>query len=280
MTIEEIYKRIPSLSATEVRRDAGKKEVRSFVLRSQALKPYQERALLEHFDEYCLVYDGLPLDFKAVFGNDNPVVIEIGFGMGEITERIARENPDINYIGIEVFLYGFSKLLSRAAECGIRNLRLIRFDAVSVLENMVTDGSVSGCKIFYPDPWQKKRHHKRRLLQKPFAELLARKLSQGGFVRCITDWEEYAEEIAQVFESAEGFEGTSVKKTPPEKPQENMPGKKDILPDCDAESVPAAVSETRLTGRTNFERKGIDKGHSITEILAFKTAGEPERRKS
>lgn len=190
LTEEEkgIFDLIPELARVERRQENGWREIKSFVLRGQKLKDFQIKALKEHFYDYAVVYDeNRKMDFKEIFGNDNPVVIEIGFGMGESTLKIAKANPNINYLGIEVFLYGFSKLLANASNDGLKNLKMMRFDAVQVLQDMVLDESVSGFHVFFPDPWPKKRHHKKRLIQVPFATLLSQKLRKGGYIYCVTD---------------------------------------------------------------------------------------------
>ncbi len=216
----------------------GRRDVKSFVLRKGKLRPYQEEAVQLYSDEYVIPFTSGELDFPTLFSNDNPTVIEIGFGMGTSTKRIVREHPDTNYIGIEVFLSGFTKLLSAAGREELKNLRLIRFDAVQVLNEMIPDGSVAGFHIFFPDPWPKKRHHKRRLIQKEFAELLSRKLKRGGYIYCVTDWLEYAHQMVQVFDSVETLKNSSGDFCQP---------------------VPWRPS-------TGFEQKGREKQHPISEV--------------
>ena len=245
LTAEEkgIFDLYPSLARVERRQENGWREIKSFVLRGQKLKDFQIKALKEHFPDYAVVYDeGRKLDFRSVFGNSNPVVIEIGFGMGESTLRIAKEHPDINYLGIEVFLYGFSKLLANASKEGLKNLKVMRFDAVQVLQDMVEDGTVSGFHVFFPDPWPKKRHHKKRLIQKPFAELLASKLKEGGYIYCVTDWEDYAKQMLEVL------------------------GSVDVLYNPYGGFAPP-VSWRPETG---FERKGLEKDYAINEVWVEK----------
>ena len=245
LTEEEkgIFDLYPSLARVERRQENGWREIKSFVLRGQKLKDFQIRALKEHFNDYAVVYEeGKKLDFASVFGNSNPVVIEIGFGMGESTLRIAREHPDVNYLGIEVFLYGFSKLLANASKEGLKNLKVMRFDAVQVLQDMVEDGSVSGFHVFFPDPWPKKRHHKKRLIQKPFAELLTSKLRNGGYIYCVTDWEDYAKQMLEVLGSVEGLCNPYGGFAPP---------------------VP-------WRPETGFECKGLEKDYTINEVWVEK----------
>ena len=245
LTEEEkgIFDLYPELARVERRNQNGWREIKSFVLRGQRLKDYQLSALKEHFHDYAVVYDqSRCLDFSQVFGNGNPVVIEIGFGMGESTLRIARENPDVNYLGIEVFLYGFSKLLANASKENLKNLKLMRFDAVQVLQDMVADNSVDGFHIFFPDPWPKKRHHKKRLIQKPFAELLTSKLKKGGYIYCVTDWEDYAKQMLEVLDSVDGLK--------------NPYG--------------GFAPERPWRPETGFERKGLEKDYVINEVWVEK----------
>lgn len=245
LTEEEkgIFDLFPQLARVERRQENGHREIKSFVLRGQKLKDFQIKALKEHFYEYAIVYNqNKPMDFEAIFGNKNPVIIEIGFGMGESTLKIAKENPDRNYIGIEVFLYGFSKLLANASKENVSNLRLMRFDAVQVLQDMVPDNSVDGFHVFFPDPWPKKRHHKKRLIQVPFAELLASKLKSGGYIYCVTDWEDYANQMLEVF------------------------GKVDIL----SNPYNGFAPQVPWRPETGFERKGLEKDYKINEIWVEK----------
>ena len=133
------------------------------------------------------------LNFADIFGNSNPVVVEIGFGMGAATAIIAEQNPNINYLGIEVHTPGVGRLLGNIRDNNLQNLYIIEHDAMEVLEFMIPDNSVSGFHVFFPDPWPKKKHHKRRLMQRPRTNLLAKKLYAGGYIYMATDWEPYAE---------------------------------------------------------------------------------------
>ena len=242
--LEELYSLIPELKYVEHRDEKAWREIKSYVLRGQRLKQFQIDALKEHFYDYAVVHSFEKLDFASLFGNDNPVVIEIGFGMGDTTTRIARENPNINYLGIEVFLYGFSKLLATIANEGLTNLKIMRYDAVQVLEDMIADGSVSGFHIFFPDPWPKKRHHKKRLVQLPFTTLLAQKLKKGGYIYCVTDWEDYAKQMLSVLESTVGMVN----------PYDGF--------------APARAWRPE----THFERKGLDKSYTINEVWVEKVS--------
>ena len=238
-----IFDLYPELARVERRQENGWREIKSFVLRGQKLKDFQIQALKEHFHDYAIVYNqNVPMDFEAIFGNRNPVVIEIGFGMGESTLKIARENPDVNYLGIEVFLYGFSKLLANAAKENLKNLKLMRFDAVQVLRDMVPDNSVDGFHIFFPDPWPKKRHHKKRLIHVPFATLLASKLKKGGYIYCVTDWEDYAGQMLQVMDNVEGL----------------------------VNPYGGYAPQRPWRPETGFERKGLEKDYVINEVWVEK----------
>ncbi len=245
LTEEEksIFDLYPELARVERRQSNGWREIKSFVLRGQKLKDYQIQALKDHYHDYAIPYsENEKLDFQKVFGNKNPVVIEIGFGMGESTLKIAKANPDVNYIGIEVFLYGFSKLLANASKEGLKNLKVMRFDAVQVLQDMVQDSSVDGFHVFFPDPWPKKRHHKKRLIQVPFATLLASKLKKGGYIYCVTDWEEYAKQMLEVFDKISSLE--------------NPYG--------------GFAPERPWRPETGFERKGLEKDYVINEVWVEK----------
>lgn len=171
-----------------------RREIRTFVMRSGHFTASERKFYEELHDEFCIPYEKNPLDYAKVFGNTNPVVIEIGFGMGKATAIIAENNPDINYIGMEVHKPGVGKLLGEIKERGLKNLRIIEHDAMEVLaDGQIADESVSAFHIFFPDPWQKKRHCKRRLIQRPRTDLLTKKLMRGGYLYFVTDWLPYAE---------------------------------------------------------------------------------------
>ncbi len=194
-----IFDEIPSLAKVEDREFGTPRTIKSFVLRSAGLKAFQLEALRQYYPTHVIEYKKEILDWKNVFGNDKPVIIEIGFGMGTSTHRIAKDRSSYNYLGLEVFLSGFAKLLSLIGKDNLDNIRIMRFDAVEVLNQMIADGSVAGFHIFFPDPWPKKKHQKRRLIQEPLAKLIASKLEKGGYIYCVTDWEEYAYQMLSVF---------------------------------------------------------------------------------
>jgi tRNA (guanine-N7-)-methyltransferase len=175
--------------------DAPHRPIRSFVLRQGRFSPGQQRALEALMPRFGIDFSPAPLDMAAAFGRSAPRILEIGFGMGETTARIAAENPDKDYLCIDVHSPGVGALLKRVDEQVLTNVRVIRHDAVEVVRHMLPPGSLAGIHVFFPDPWPKKRHHKRRLFQPEFAELLATRLRPGGYIHVATDWQEYAEHI-------------------------------------------------------------------------------------
>ena len=175
--------------------------IRSFVLRTGRTTAGQARALAELGPRFVAPYAPGPADWDALFGRRAPRVLEIGFGMGEATARIAQEHPDKDFIGVEVHTPGVGALLLRIEALGLGNLRIIQHDAVEVLRDMVAPASLAGLHVYFPDPWHKKRHHKRRLIQPGFADLAASRLGAGGILHCATDWEPYAEHMLDVLAS-------------------------------------------------------------------------------
>ena len=172
--------------------------IRSFVLRAGRMGTGQARALAELGPRFLLPYAAEPLDLEVVFGRNAAKVAEIGFGMGHATAAIAEVHREIDYLGIEVHPPGVGALLKRIEELGLDNLRIVQHDAVDVFSHMLTDATLDGIHIFFPDPWHKKRHHKRRLVQPDFVALLVRKLKPGGYLHLATDWAEYAQQMLDV----------------------------------------------------------------------------------
>ncbi|MEZ5659128.1 MAG: tRNA (guanosine(46)-N7)-methyltransferase TrmB [Burkholderiaceae bacterium] len=172
--------------------------IRSFGTRRGHLTPGQRAALAGLREAWAVPYRAARLDMRQVFGNEHPVTLEIGCGMGETTARIAADNPDRNFLGIEVYPAGVGTLLRRIEDLGLQNLRVIQADAVEVLENMIAPGALAGVNIFFPDPWPKKRHHKRRLIQAPFVNLVVQRMAIGARLHCATDWAEYAGQMLEV----------------------------------------------------------------------------------
>lgn len=186
--------------------------MRSFVLRQGRTSPAQARALVELWPRYGIEYASAPIDFAAAFGRRAPVVLEIGFGMGETTARIAAARPDVDFVGVEVHGPGVGALLARLEAESLANVRLVRHDAVEVVANMIPRDSLAGVHVFFPDPWPKKRHHKRRILSPAFVHALAGRLAPGGYLHAATDWEDYANEMLATLaaepllrNTAEGF---------------------------------------------------------------------------
>jgi tRNA (guanine-N7-)-methyltransferase len=173
--------------------------IRSYVLRQGRTTPAQKRALEELLPVYGLPYASAFISRARVFGRDAPLVLEIGSGMGDTTAAIAQARPDADFIAVEVHGPGVGGLLNRIESMRLPNLKVIRHDAVEVLENMIADDSLAALHLFFPDPWPKKRHHKRRLVQPPFAALVARKLAPGGILHAATDWPDYADHMNKVF---------------------------------------------------------------------------------
>ena len=213
--------------------------IRSYVLRQGRFSRGQQRAYAELLPTLGVPYAPAPLDFPTVFGRAAPVVVEVGSGMGETTARIARENPGVDYLAIEVHAPGVGSLLKRLAEESIGNVRVIQHDAVEVLRDMVPPGSLAGIHVFFPDPWPKKRHHKRRLVQEPFARLAAERLAPGGYIHVATDWQEYAEHVLQVLTLEKLLANTAENYAP----------------------RPATRPETK------FERRGLKLGHGVWDIV-------------
>ena len=217
------------------KRAPGERAIRSYVLRQGRTTPSQQRALEELSPRFGIAYATWPLDFEAVFGRMAPVVLEIGTGMGEVTAEIALAHPELDYLAAEVHGPGVGSLLKKIDSLGLKNVRVVRHDAVEVLENMIADGALAGLHMFFPDPWPKKRHHKRRLVQLPFAALAARKLAPGGYLHAATDWPEYASQIDEVLSACALFTRYS----------------------GDRKGRPV----------TKFERRGIGLGHQVRDLL-------------
>ena len=174
--------------------------IRSFVLRQGRITAGQERAFADHWPRYGLEVDGaLRLDAAALFGDARDLNLEIGFGNGDSLVQMAAAAPQAGYIGIEVHRPGVGHALLAAAAAGLDNLRLIRHDAVAILRDHVADGTLARVQIYFPDPWPKARHHKRRIVQRAFTDLIWRKLRAGGEIHCATDWAAYAEWMRDVF---------------------------------------------------------------------------------
>ncbi|GMO27565.1 MAG: tRNA (guanosine(46)-N7)-methyltransferase TrmB [Termitinemataceae bacterium] len=228
------------------------KSVKSFCLRGGRMTVAQERSYINLHDSICIPLSEIPLNYKTIFNNTNPVVIEIGFGQGQATAIIAKDNPEINYIGIEVFKAGIGKLLWRIENMQINNIRIIEGDAVEILQKMIPDCSISTFHIFFADPWPKKKHHKRRLVKRPFTDLLASKLEYQHvtgtdksrnslpYIHFVTDWKEYAD-----------FAFAELSATP-----QLIASNTDIL---------------HARPKTKFEERAVKAGRPITELVFTKS---------
>ena len=207
----------------------------------------QQRALENLLPRYGLAYAQTLLDLNAVFGRDAPKILEIGFGMGESTAAIAAAHPGIDYLGVEVHAPGVGSLLKQIDERALGNLRIVRHDAVEVLTHMIAPESLSGIHVFFPDPWPKKRHHKRRLIQPPLAALLVQKLQPGGYLHVATDWHEYAEHILAVLRATSTLVNTAADYAP-------RPAYRPL---------------------TKFEQRGLKLGHGVWDVIFVRPAFPP-----
>lgn len=208
----------PSPSSTEAASaapEAGaapappRRAIRSFVLRAGRMGTGQQKAMETLAPRYVLPYAARPIDFAAVFGRTAPAILEIGFGMGDATARIAAARPGDDFIGVEVHAPGVGALLKRIGEQGLSNLRIVQHDAVEVLRDMIPPGSLAGIHVYFPDPWHKKKHNKRRLIQPAFVAELAGRLATGGYLHCATDWQPYAEQMLEVLSAEPSLANTA-----------------------------------------------------------------------
>ena len=213
--------------------------IRSFVLRQGRVSNAQQRYYDEMMAKIGIPYTASLLDLDAVFGRSAPHILEIGFGMGETSAAIAEANPQNDYIGVEVHTPGVGSLCKLIAERSLANQRIIQHDAVEVLRDMIPEGSLDGVHIFFPDPWPKARHHKRRLIKPPLVATLARRLKPGGYIHCATDWENYAEQMLDVLSAEPLLENTADGYAP----------RPDYRP------------------LTKFEQRGIRLGHGVWDLV-------------
>lgn len=186
-----------------------KRKVRSFTLRTGRFSDFQRQMMNQHWATYGIDFEANPLNFVEIFGNNNPVVMEIGFGMGHSLVEMAGKNPHLNYLGVEVHTPGVGSCIANAVEQKVTNLRVICHDAVEILNHCIQDESLKGLQLFFPDPWHKARHHKRRIVQPHFLALLLPKLQKEGFIHFATDWQNYAEQMLEVLQAEKGLENTS-----------------------------------------------------------------------
>lgn len=215
------------------------KRIRSFVLRQGRISPAQQRALEILLPKFGIPAVSAPIDFGAVFGRVAPVIVEIGFGMGDATAAIAKSMPECDFIGIEVHGPGVGSLLNRIEAEQLTNLRVIRHDAVEVLGTMVPRSTLAGIHVYFPDPWPKKRHHKRRLITPTFVQELAQRLKSGGYLHVTTDWQEYAQDTLAICSAEASLQNTT--------------GGFAVRP--------------LWRPQTKFEKRGLALGHAVFDIL-------------
>ena len=222
------------------------RRIRSFVTRAGRVSTGQRRAMDELGPRFVVPYAPAHADWDALFGRRAPRVLEIGFGMGATTAEIAAARPGDDFIGVEVHEPGVGALLKLIGEQQLTNIRIIQHDAVEVLEQMIAPGSLGGVHIFFPDPWHKARHHKRRLIQPPFVALLASRLKPGAYLHCATDWQNYAEQMLEVLGADASLENTA----------------DGYAPRPDYRPV------------TKFERRGLRLGHGVWDLVFKRRAHE------
>jgi tRNA (guanine-N7-)-methyltransferase len=213
--------------------------IRSYVLRQGRISNAQQRALDTLKPHFCIPYETKQLDLDAVFGRKAPKILEIGFGMGETTATIAVAHPQSDYLAVEVHSPGVGSLLKQIGELGLTNVRIIQHDAVEVLRDMIPDASLDGVHIFFPDPWHKARHNKRRLIQPPFVARLLQKLKPGGYIHVATDWQDYAGQILAVLSAESLLQNTA----------RDFAARPDYRP------------------LTKFEQRGLRLGHGVWDLV-------------
>jgi tRNA (guanine-N7-)-methyltransferase len=221
--------------------------IRSFVRRAGRTTTGQTKALAELGPQYIVPFARQTLDYAQTFGRDAPVILEIGFGMGETTARIAATRPDDNFLACEVHEPGVGALLKRMGEENIHNIRIVSHDAVEVLEHMIAPLSLAGVHIYFPDPWHKKKHNKRRLIQPAFVQQLCRHIAPGGYLHCATDWQAYAEQILEVLSAEPTLANTSA-------------------------HANGYADKPAYRPLTKFENRGIKLGHGVWDVVFAKGA--------
>lgn len=219
--------------------NAPHRSIRSYVLRQGRVTPAQQRACEALLPQFGIPFRDAPLDLDQAFGRSAPRILEIGFGMGETTADIAARHPGNDYLGIEVHTPGVGSLLKRIAEAGAANVRVIQHDAVEVLRAMIPTASLDGVHVYFPDPWPKKRHHKRRLIQAPFVALLSSRMKPGAYLHIATDWEDYAQQILEV-----------------------LSGEPELV-----NTVTGFAPRPEWRPKTKFEARGLKLGHCVWDIL-------------
>ncbi len=230
---------LPLQQAPAATETPPQRQIRSYVLRAGRMGSGQVRALQDLGPRFVLPFAPTVPDWPALFGRDAPRVLEIGFGMGQATAQIAAARPDIDFIGVEVHEPGVGALLREIGERDLSNLRIVQHDAVQVLRQMVAPGSLAGLHIYFPDPWHKKRHHKRRLIQPDFVASLITHLAPGGYLHCATDWAPYAEQMLAVLSADSGL----------------------------VNSAPDYAPRPDWRPLTKFENRGLKLGHGVWDLM-------------
>lgn len=223
-----------------------RRPIRTFVIRAGRMTGSEKRSYDELQQVWCIPFEHKTLNYTEIFSNTNPVIMEIGFGMGHATSIIAENNPDINFLGSEVHVPGVGRLLGDIKSKQLKNLFIMEHDALEILESMIPDNSLAGFHIFFPDPWPKKKHHKRRMLQRPRTDLLAKKLAPGGYLYFATDWQEYAESALEELTLTEGL----------------------------VNKYESFAPHQEWRPRTKFEQKGLDAGRDIYELYFVKESSK------
>ncbi|WP_154652080.1 tRNA (guanosine(46)-N7)-methyltransferase TrmB [Noviherbaspirillum massiliense] len=208
-TLPSMSDKISDAAPRQMLYDPTERRIRSFVTRAGRLSDAQAKAIETLGPRFCIPYAKAPFDFRQAFGREAPLILEIGFGMGDTTAKIAAGMPDKDFLGVEVHTPGIGSLLKLIGEQGLSNLRLIQHDAVEVLRDMIAPESLAGVHIFFPDPWHKARHNKRRLIQPPFVSQLVSRIACGGYLHCATDWQDYAEQMLEVLGAEPALENTA-----------------------------------------------------------------------
>lgn len=220
----------------------GLYRIRSYVLRAGRMSEAQKKAYESLHERFCIPYQNKPLEMLNLFGCGKAPVIEIGFGMGLATAILAEQNPQLSYLGIEVHKPGIGRLLWEIENRKLTNIKIVEHDAVEVLENMIPDNSIAGFHVFFPDPWPKKKHHKRRLMTRPFTDLLASKLQKDGYLYMASDWADYGFWAMDELTATEGIQNAYT----------NFAPKQEWRPE------------------TKFEKKGLAKEHKVYELYFIK----------
>lgn len=236
------------------------RHIRSFGTRRGHFTAGQRDAYDRLMPRHGVAYRAAELDTEAIFGRKAPLVLEIGCGMGETTVAIAAATPGTDYIGVEVYPAGVGALLRRIDEAGIANLRVIEHDAVEVVRDMITPASLAGVHVFFPDPWPKKRHHKRRLVQPAFVSLLASRIAPRGYLHCATDWAPYAVQMLEVLAAEPLLANTAG-------------------PVAIAESLEDCRGFAPRPGHrplTKFEQRGLRLGHGVWDLVFVRRDQRPE----